>query len=153
MFDFCWLALLIAAYLKAQMGRKVNCQDEQMAFQVLSQVCTFPFGKWHPCCVHFFPVDVKRLPRPRLPAQDCFLITEHSTGSAAVLAVHVCCWNLDCFITLSMKKKKHIIKILPESFELENRVHETFISYEIGFLMLIQIYAFKKHFKNIFKMF
>lgn len=48
------LALLIAAYLKAHMSRKVNCQDEQMAFQVLSEVCTFPFGKLHTCCVHFF---------------------------------------------------------------------------------------------------
>lgn len=44
-FDFCLLALLIAAYLKAQMDMKVNRQDEQMAFQVLSEVRTFPFGK------------------------------------------------------------------------------------------------------------
>ena len=66
MFDFCLLALLIAAHLKAQMGRKVNCQDEQMAFQVLSEVCTFPFGKRHPCFVPFSPLGVKRLPR-----QEC----------------------------------------------------------------------------------
>lgn len=65
-FDFCLLTLLIATHLKTQMGRKVNCQDEQMAFQVLSEVCTFPFGTWHPCFVPGAPLDVKRLLRQRM---------------------------------------------------------------------------------------
>lgn len=109
-FDFCLLALLIAAHFKAQMGRKVNCQDEQMAFQVLSEVCTFPFRKRHPCFAHFSPLRVRRLPRPRLPPQSCFFITRRWTKSAAVLSAHVCYLNMKNFRTFLVRNKKTLLK-------------------------------------------
>lgn len=89
MFDFCLLALLIAACLKAQMGRKVNHQDEQIAFQVPSEVCTFPFGKWHPRFVLFTPLHIQRFPRQRLLPKAAFFIT----ASDWKCSHHVCYLN------------------------------------------------------------
>lgn len=134
MFDFCWLALLMAAYLKAQMGREVNCQNEQMAFRAPAELCTFPSGKRHPCSVHFSPLGVKRSPRQRMPAQSVFWVARRLTRTAAMLPSPCLFFKRGEFCNIPHRKYKRYYENPPKFLKLENRLDEAFISYQIGFL-------------------